>query len=85
MQRWNTELQGLERTSGDHLAQPPAKADSQQQVAKESAQIGFEQLQRRRLHNLSEQSIPVLCHPQRKEVLPHIQMELPMFHSRGDE
>jgi len=29
--------------------------------------VGFEYLQRRRIHNLSGQSVPVLCDPQSKE------------------
>ena len=37
-------------------------------------------LQRRRLHNLPGQPGPVLHQPQREEVLPHVQMELPMLH-----
>ena len=42
-------------------------------------QIAFEYLWVRGIHNLSEQLIPVLCHPHNKEVLPNIQRELPMF------
>ena len=40
--------------------------------------MGFEHLQRKRLHNLSGQLSPVLCHPQNK-VLSHVHMELPKF------
>ena len=36
----------------------------------------LEYLQRRRLHSLPGQSVPVLCHPQREEVLPHVQTEI---------
>ena len=39
----------------------------------------FEYLQRRRLHNLPGQPVPGLRHPQSKEVLPHVPMELPML------
>lgn len=41
---------------------------------------GFESLQRMRLHNLSGQPIPLLCLSHSK-VLPHIQMEFPVFQS----
>jgi len=50
-----------------------------EQFAQELVQEGLEYLQRRRLHNLSGQPVPGLCHPQREEVLPHVQMELPML------
>ena len=57
---------------------PPAKAGSLDQVAQVGVQVGLECLQRRRLHNLSGQPIPVLCHPYCEEVLTHICAELPM-------
>jgi len=50
-----------------------------QQAAQDLAQAALEYLQRRRLHNLPGQTVPVLCHPQREEVLPHVQMELPVL------
>ena len=75
------ESQGLEGTSVDHLLQPPLPRQGHlKQVAQDHVQVGFEYLQRRRLHNLSGQPVPVLHHPQRDEVLLHVQMELPMFH-----
>jgi len=40
--------------------------------------MGFEYLQRR-LINLHGQPVPVLCHSHRKEVLPPVCMELPLF------
>ena len=46
-----------------------------EQVAQDLVQVGFEYLQSRRLHNLPGQPVPVLRHPQSKEVLPHVQME----------
>ena len=46
------------------------------QAAQDLMQAGFEYLQRRRSHNLSGQPVPVLHHPQSKEVFPHVQMEL---------
>ena len=49
-----------------------------QQAAQELVQAGPEYLQRRRLHNLPGQPVTVLHHPQRKEVLPHVQTELPV-------
>jgi len=42
------------------------------QVAQDCVQVGFEYLQRRRLYNPSGQPVPVLRHPQNKEVLPHV-------------
>jgi len=50
-----------------------------QQAAQDLVQAGFEYLQRRRLHNTSEQPVPVLHHPQCKDVLTHVQLELPML------
>jgi len=40
---------------------------------------GFGYLQRRRIHSLSQQPLAVVRHPQREEVLPHVQTELPML------
>ena len=47
-----------------------------QQAAQDLVQAGLEYLQRRRLHNLPGQPVPVLRHPQREEVLPHVQTEI---------
>jgi len=58
-----TELYGLEEIFGDHLVQTPAKAGPLDQVAQVGAQGGLECLHRRRLHDLSWQPVPVLCHP----------------------
>lgn len=44
-----TESQGLEETSGDHQAQPPAKADTPQSAAQPGIQMGLEHLHRRSL------------------------------------
>ena len=49
------------------------------QAAQDLVQAGLEYLQRRRLHNLPGQPVPRLRHPQREEVLPHVQMELPVL------
>ena len=46
-----------------------------QQAAQDLVQAGLEYLQRRRLHSLSGQPVPVLHHPQSEAVLPHVQME----------
>ena len=50
-----------------------------QQAAEDLVQVGLEYLQRRRLHHLPGQPVPVLHHPQREEVLPHVQTELPVL------
>jgi len=50
-----------------------------QQAAQVLVQVGLEYLQRRRLHNLPGQSVPVLRHPQSEEILPHIQTQLPLL------
>jgi len=50
-----------------------------QQATQDLVQAGLEYLQRRRLHNLLGQPVPGLCHPQREEVLPHVQTELPVL------
>ena len=63
-----------------HPVQPPLpKQGHLQQAAQDRIQVGFEYLQRSRLHNLPGQPGPVLRHPQREEVLPHVQVELPML------
>ena len=49
------------------------------QAAQDLVQAGLEYLQRRRIHNLPGQPVPGLRHPQREEVLPHVQMELPLL------
>ena len=49
-----------------------------EQAAQDLVQAGLEYLQRRRLHNLPGQPGPGLRHPRREEVLPHVQMELPV-------
>ena len=49
-----------------------------QQAAQDLVQAGLEYLQRRRLHNPPGQPVPGLRHPQREEVLPRVQLELPL-------
>jgi len=46
-------------------------------VSQESIQVDFEYLHRRRLHSLSGQPVPVLCHRHSEGVSPHVHMELP--------
>ena len=50
-----------------------------QHAAQDLVQGGFESLQRRRIHNFPGQPGPGLRHPQREEVLPHVQTELPLL------
>ena len=50
-----------------------------EQAAQDCIQVGFEYLQRKTLHNPSWQPVPGLHHPQREEVLPHVQTELPVL------
>jgi len=50
-----------------------------QQAAQHLVQAGLEYFQRRRLHNLPGQPVPGLRDPQREEVLPHVQTELPVL------
>ena len=58
---------------------PLPKQGHLEQGAQDLVQVGLEYLQRRRIRNTSGQPVPVLRHPQREEVLPHVQLELPML------
>ena len=58
---------------------PLPKQGHLEQVAQDLIQAGFEYLQRRRIPSLSGQPVPVLHHPQREEVLPRVQLELPLL------
>ena len=58
---------------------PLPKQGHPEQAAQDLVQAGLEYLQRRRLHNLPGQPGPGLRHPQREEVLPHVQLELPLL------
>ena len=69
---------------GRHLCGSPSptlllKQGHLQQAAQDCVQAGLEYLQRRRIHNLPGQPVPVLRHPQREEILPHVQLELPVL------
>ena len=57
---------------------PLPKQGHLQQAAQDLVQAGLEYLQRR-LHNLPGQPGPGVRHPQREEVLPHVQTELPVL------
>jgi len=84
-QHQNTESQnhrmvGVERDlCGSSGPTPLPKQGRLQQAAQDLVQVGLEYLQRRRNHNLPGQPVPGLCHPQREEALPHVQMELPLL------
>jgi len=58
---------------------PLPKQDHPEQAAQDCVQAGLEYLQRRRIHDLSGQLVPGPHHPQREEVLPHVQLELPLL------
>jgi len=58
---------------------PLLKQGHLEQAAQDLIQAGFEYLQRRRIHSPSGQRVPLLHHPQREEVLPDVQTELPML------
>jgi len=64
---------------GSSSPTPLLKQGHLQQAAQDLIQAGLEYLQRRRSHNIPGQTVPVLCHPQRDEVLPYVQVEVPML------
>ena len=61
---------------GSSSPTPLPKQGRLEQAAQNLVQAGLEYLQRRRLHNLPGQPVPVLRHPQTVEVLPHVQLFL---------
>ena len=61
---------------GSSSPTPLSKEGHLQRAAQDLVQAGLEYLQRRRLHDLPGQPVPVLHHPQTEEVLPRVQMEL---------
>jgi len=63
---------------GSSSPTPLPKQDHLEQVAQDFIQAGFEHLQRR-IHNLPGQLVPVLRHPQSEEVLPCVELELPVL------
>ena len=64
---------------GSSSPTPLLKQGHLQQAAQYLVQAGVEYRQRRRLHNVPGQPVPVLRHPQTEEVLPHVQTELPLL------
>ena len=50
-----------------------------QQAVQDFIQAGLEYLQRRRFHNLPGQPVAVFCHTQSEEIVPHVQVELPVL------
>jgi len=64
---------------GSSSPTPLPKQGHLQQAAQHLVQGGLEYLQRRRLHDPPGQPVPVLRHPQSEEVLPRVQVELPML------
>ena len=54
-----------------------------QHTAEDLVQAGFEYLQRRRLHSLTGQPGPGLCHPQGEEVLSHGKLTWSTWLTRG--
>jgi len=64
---------------GSSSPNPLPKQGHLQQAAQDLVQACLEYLQRKRLHNVPGQPVPVLRHPQSEEVLPSVQLELPML------
>jgi len=64
---------------GSSSPSPLPKQGLLQQAAEDLVRVDLGYLQRRRLHHLPGQPVPVLYHPQREEVLPHVQLELLML------
>ena len=56
---------------GSSSPTPLPKQGHLQQAAPDLVQAGLEYIQRRRIHNLSGQPVPVLRHPQSEEVRNH--------------
>jgi len=64
---------------GSSSPTPLLKHGCLQQAAKDLVQVGLECLQRRRIHNLSGQPVPMFNHLQSDEFLPHVQTQLPVL------
>ena len=58
---------------------PLPKQGHPEQAAQDCIQVGLQYRQRRSLHSLPGQPVPVLRHPQREEILPRVQLELPLL------
>jgi len=61
---------------GSSSPTPLPKQGHPEKAAQDHVQVGLEYLQRRRLHNLPGQPVPVFRHPQSEEIFPHVQLEL---------
>jgi len=61
---------------GSSSPTPVPKQGHLQQAAQDLVQVGFEYVQRRRLHNLPGQAGPVLRHPQSKSLKERFQVKL---------
>ena len=80
--RWQVESQHGQGWQGPLWVTQPNPLPKQghpEQAAQHRGQAGLEYLQRRRLHSLPGQPGPGLRHPQREEVLPQVQLELPLL------
>ena len=76
----NHRMVGVGRDLWGSSGPPPLpKQGHLQQAAQDCVQVDLEYLQRRRIHNLPGQTVPGLCHPQREEILRHVQTELPVL------
>jgi len=64
---------------GSSSPTPLPKQGHPEKAAQDLVQAGLEYLPRKRLHSLPGQPVPVLHHPQREEVLPDVQLELPVL------
>jgi len=64
---------------GSSSPTPLKKQVRLQQGAQDRVQVGFQYLHRRKIHNLSWQTVPVFRHPQSEEDIPHVEMELLML------
>ena len=72
-------VRGWKGPLGIPQSNPLPKQGHPEQAAQDRVQAGLEYLQSRRLHSPSGQPGPGLRHPQREEVLPHVQLELPLL------
>ena len=64
---------------GSSSPTPLPKQGHPEQAAQDRVQVGLEYLQRRRIHNLPGQPGLGLRHPHSEEVLPRVQVELPLL------